>query len=86
MHERSSQNPVSNSSSRGTACGRQKEFRLFFFVIRKRVLKSLGLGWGGIPVLGEVEEEPLVKLPKKIPQRMRPFPGSAILGLSLLLR
>ena len=28
--ERSSQNPVSNSSSRGTACGRQKEFRLLF--------------------------------------------------------
>lgn len=66
--------------------GGRRSLDFFFFVIRKRVLKSLGLGWGGIPVLGEVEEEPLVKLPKKIPQRMRPFPGSAILGLSLLLR
>ena len=84
VHESSAQNPVSNSSSRGTACGRQKEFRLFF-VIRKRVLKSLGLGQGGIPVLAEVKEEPLVKLPKKIPQQMCPFTSLAILELSLVL-
>ena len=45
---------------------------VFFKTLRKSVLKSLGLGWGRIPVLGEVKEEPLVKLPKKYRSKCAP--------------